>query len=651
MGKKQKYDDYYSNGKVEIGRFGNSVFSKNHYTKEEIQRRNKQFASHYDDIKTDIDNTIVEIVDKVKKCNPLILLQNATDLFMMSFLQAVSEIQVEDNARYIEYIQSILVSIKPGNEIVDDKLQSKIMQELFNDIDKLYTKCQHFYIVWAAKAQENDGYRREDIEYIIEAQLMSNVRGKRYQCQQLDDLEKLILPHTKKMEEVYNVTAVDFIEGLRKLEYSLSSAKLDAAKGLANEYKIFQQEVQSKSDHEVDSISDRIQNDGKKESLMSKCFGTELYDVKKVTGWSEELVKSLSWELGENDSFFTKTEFPGWPVQNLPVQRRPFIVIDGVSYCFDYYNLFDNIYRILQKSIIAKDNKYANTWSDIQKEASESLVAEKLSMLMPNADIYIGNYYPIGSSLKQMDENDIIAVCDDIIIIAEVKAGSFAYTPALTDLTAHKKSFKELIGKADYQCVRTLEYINKCVDNVCFYTEEKNKKKTQYVLKDFMFKFWYEFIPKATSVIEMGHGDIYYEKAVKPNLHSYMGSVFEEMCRYYTLEQGICGKFDNFITRVGSWWGNETLESKDGKKYQQSTDIDIVAVSDIDKTAVVGECKFKNEPIGKEIYDTLLRRSKLISGKYRISKYLLFSLSGYTSWFDELNDGNLRMFTLAELYE
>ena len=35
-------------------------------------------------------------------------------------------------------------------------------------------------------------------------------------------------------------------------------------------------------------------------------------------------------------------------------------------------------------------------------------------------------------------------------------------------------------------------------------TEEKNKKKTLYVLKDHMFKFWYEFVPKATSVIEMG---------------------------------------------------------------------------------------------------------------------------------------------------
>lgn len=181
-------------------------------------------------------------------------------------------------------------------------------------------------------------------------------------------------------------------------------------------------------------------------------------------------------------------------------------------------------------------------------------------------------------------------------------------------------------------------------------TEEKNRKKTQYVLKDQMFKFWYEFIPKATSVIEMGQGDLYYEKVVKPQLHSYMGSIFENMCRYYTLEQGIRGKFGNFITSAGSWWGTETLE-KDGRKYQQSADIDVVAVSDVDKTAVVGECKFKNEKIGKEIYETLLRRSRLISGRYRIVKYLLFSLSGYTSWFDELNDESLLKLTLEDLYQ
>ena len=59
------------------------------------------------------------------------------------------------------------------------------------------------------------------------------------------------------------------------------------------------------------------------------------------------------------------------------------------------------------------------------------------------------------------------------------------------------------IGEKDPTILYSLEKLmdvglvakKKCI------TEEKNKKKTQYVLKDHMFKFWYEFIPKATSVI------------------------------------------------------------------------------------------------------------------------------------------------------
>lgn len=181
-------------------------------------------------------------------------------------------------------------------------------------------------------------------------------------------------------------------------------------------------------------------------------------------------------------------------------------------------------------------------------------------------------------------------------------------------------------------------------------TEEKNKKKTQYVLKDHMFKFWYEFIPKAHSVIEMGGGDVYYDKIVKPNLHAFMGSVFEDMCRFYTLEQGILSKFDTFITQVGTWWGVETLENKEGQKRVQSADIDVVAVSEIDKSAVVGECKFKNEKIDKGIYETLLRRSGLISGKYRVKKLIFFSLSGYTEWFYGLKNEDVILLTLEDMY-
>lgn len=182
-------------------------------------------------------------------------------------------------------------------------------------------------------------------------------------------------------------------------------------------------------------------------------------------------------------------------------------------------------------------------------------------------------------------------------------------------------------------------------------TDEKNKKKTQYVLKDYMFKFWYEFIPKGTSVIEMGKGDIYYRKAVKPFLHSFMGTVFEEMCRYYTLKHGIEGKYGCFLTSVGSWWGVENVADKDGNIRSQSADIDVVAISDIDKQAVIGECKFKNEKINKGIYETLIRRGKLITSKYKVSKYIFFSLSGYTDWFENLKNEDVLLLTLDSLYE
>lgn len=181
-------------------------------------------------------------------------------------------------------------------------------------------------------------------------------------------------------------------------------------------------------------------------------------------------------------------------------------------------------------------------------------------------------------------------------------------------------------------------------------TEEKNKKKTQYVLKDHMFKFWYEFIPKAISVIEMGQGELYYEKVVKPQLHAFMGSVFEEMCRYYTLEHGIQGAFGSFITEVGTWWGVEQLQDDTGKWYQQATDIDVVGLSTVDNTAVIGECKFKNEKIDRGVYETLLGRARLIAGKYNVTKYLLFSLSGFTDWFDTQEKTNIVLITVEDMY-
>ena len=80
----------------------------------------------------------------------------------------------------------------------------------------------------------------------------------------------------------------------------------------------------------------------------------------------------------------------------------------------------------------------------------------------------------------------------------------------------------------------------------------------------------------------------------------------------------------------------ENIRDKNGEIRSQSADIDVVALSETDKKAVVGECKFKNEKIDKGIYETLIRRGKLINAKYEVTKYIFFSCldirTGLRNW-------------------
>lgn len=181
-------------------------------------------------------------------------------------------------------------------------------------------------------------------------------------------------------------------------------------------------------------------------------------------------------------------------------------------------------------------------------------------------------------------------------------------------------------------------------------TEEKNRKKTRYVLKDTMFKFWYTFLPGATSVIEMGQGSLYYDNYVKQKLYSFMEDVFAQMCSYYTLEQGVAGRFGSVLTNMGYWWGSEIVVRKDGVHFREARRLDIVGVSEADKTAVIGACMFRRDRMGQDAYEELVHRGSLISGQYRVTRCLLFSLGGYTGELEGMNSKNLMCFTLEDLY-
>ncbi len=175
-------------------------------------------------------------------------------------------------------------------------------------------------------------------------------------------------------------------------------------------------------------------------------------------------------------------------------------------------------------------------------------------------------------------------------------------------------------------------------------TEEHNKKKTRYILTDEMLRFWYRFIPEAVDAVEIGKGGLYYLQNVKPQLSSFMGSVFEKMCRQYTLEAGLMGAFQCGVTRVGTWWGTNPAR-------REETDIDVVGLDRMRKEAVIGECKFRHELTDKKVYDALRERHNLLHEGYRVVQYLLFSASSFSDWLtEEAKNGPLKLIRLDEMY-
>ena len=102
------------------------------------------------------------------------------------------------------------------------------------------------------------------------------------------------------------------------------------------------------------------------------------------------------------------------------------------------------------------------------------------------------------------------------------------------------------------------------------------------------------------------------------------GTVFETICQEYTFRTGVTGKYGSPITRIGKWRGADPV-------LKCPSDIDVVGINEADKTAVIGECKFRNHTFGKEEYETLMNRARLLHS-YRIEKYLMFSLGGFSDW-------------------
>lgn len=122
-------------------------------------------------------------------------------------------------------------------------------------------------------------------------------------------------------------------------------------------------------------------------------------------------------------------------------------------------------------------------------------------------------------------------------------------------------------------------------------------RKARWSLNDNYLRFWFRFIYPNQSLIEMGKYDLLRE-FIDKNYEQYSGFTLEKYFRAKMAEE-------ERITAIGSYWDSK------GKN-----EIDLIALNDLDKTAIVAEVK--RNP---KIIDIALLQAKADSIKKELAKY------------------------------
>ena len=461
-----------------MARFGKLVVGRSNMSKEEFDEMQKKLVEGYPQVCQDINDTISKIAALVRKLPPDELLKRAYWEVAVRHLNKPSEAELTfDDAvsvRMIDYIQSVIASVIPQNEVESDVTEEQ-WHELRSLVDGLFSRLNLDYqISRTAFNRQRPDYNKEFEEYYYKAQVYwCNVRGRRYLVHEIPFFRDVLSPHDLVLKELYGISIEELLGSLKNIQDSLT---LGIGKVMDDLFKFrdltlnqLQKRIEAGDVSESDDFGgllNKVIDDNKWDNWREDIFGrfaeVDLFDVEKVAALPRPLLDDLSWEPGQNTEFFKEGEYKGWPLRVWPIFQRPFIKLKGRYYCFELYNLFDNLYRIIQRAVLKRKPDYRETWNEKQQELSERLPVELFRAILPGAKVFNHIYYqwhttPGGP--KNWCEADALVIYEDHLFIVEIKAGAFTYTSPATDFPAYIESLKNLVLKPAEQGRRFLEFI------------------------------------------------------------------------------------------------------------------------------------------------------------------------------------------------
>ena len=174
------------------------------------------------------------------------------------------------------------------------------------------------------------------------------------------------------------------------------------------------------------------------------------------------------------------------------------------------------------------------------------------------------------------------------------------------------------------------------VDKITPINDENNRKKSGYFISDNLSLFYYKYIFRNSSRMNIMDSDIFYDRYIAEDFETkYVPKIFEDVCRQYLIRKNRMGCMDEIFEKIGKYYYDDPVERKNGE-------FDIVTLDD--KGYIFYEAKFRKEPVTEQMIEKEIVQVKQTG--LECYKYGFFSKSGFACKERE----NRSLIELKELY-
>lgn len=167
--------------------------------------------------------------------------------------------------------------------------------------------------------------------------------------------------------------------------------------------------------------------------------------------------------------------------------------------------------------------------------------------------------------------------------------------------------------------------------------DENNKKKSGYFISDNLSLFYYKYIFRNISRMNIMDSDIFFDKYIANDFETkYVPKSFETICKQYLIRKNRRGLMEEIFEKIGKYYYDDPIEKKNGE-------FDIVTQDD--NGYIFYEAKFRKEPITENMVQNEIRQVKQTG--LECYKYGFFSRAGFRCE----KEKNRILIGLSELYE